>query len=124
MMMPAEEEREELFVRLDTNGSGNLSLADMDRGAKDGVLGKALGLDAGKHLNRNVLTRAFRAADSSENGIIEPAEFFKLLQFIEVFLGMWELFSSFDANSDHRLDQDEFAKGCATLWRRPQNSKI
>ena len=47
MVVPAKEQRKELFLQLDTNGNGGLSLAEIDRAAKEGLLGKALGVADG-----------------------------------------------------------------------------
>ena len=116
MVVPAKEQRKELFLQLDTNGNGGLSLAEIDRAAKEGLLGKALGVaDGQQQFNRNVLMRAYRAADASQDGFIEPTEFNKLLRYVVFFQGMWERFDEIDTDGDHKLDQEEFAKGCATL---------
>ena len=116
MVVPAKEQRKELFLQLDTNGNGGLSLAEIDRAAKEGLLGKALGVaDGQQQFNRNVLMRAYRAADASQDGFIEPTEFNKLLRYVVFFQGMWERFDEIDTDGDHKLDQGEFAKGCATL---------
>ena len=48
MAVPATEQRKELFLRRDSNGNGGLSLAEIDRAAKEGVLGKALGVADGQ----------------------------------------------------------------------------
>jgi len=60
--------RDDLFREMDGNGNGGLSLAEIDGYVKDKYPGE---------FEAHALMRAYKAADVSQDGFIERAEFFK-----------------------------------------------
>eukprot|EP01044_Picomonas_judraskeda_P031602 COSAG03_NODE_11868_length_572_cov_13.378436_1_plen_106_part_10 len=62
------DERDELFSRIDGNGNGVLSLAEIDGFVKAEYPGQ---------FHHQVLMRAYKAADVSKDGLIDRPEFFK-----------------------------------------------
>jgi Ca2+-binding EF-hand superfamily protein len=64
-------ERARLFARMDVNGNGYLSLAEIDKGV----------FELFPRFNcKPALMRAYKAADTSGDGLISPLEFRQLLQ--------------------------------------------
>ena len=93
------EQRDKLFRRMDVNGNGTLSLAEID---------KAI-VELWPQFNRKkVLMRAYHAADVSEDQYVQRREFRLLLRYVVYFNNLWEKFEDIDANGDHRLDLQEF----------------
>ena len=62
------DERDELFARIDGNGNGILSLAEIDGFVK---------AEYPREFHKQALIRAYKAADVSKDGFIERPEFFK-----------------------------------------------
>ena len=62
------DERDELFSRIDGNGNGLLSLAEIDGFVKAEYPGQ---------FHHQAVMRAYKAADVSKDGMIERPEFFK-----------------------------------------------
>ena len=106
MVMPNRAERDALFRRIDYNGNGMLSLAEIDKA----VLELWPQFD-----HKRALMRAYQAADRNGDGMIRRREFRLLLKYIIYFDQMWEHFEEIDSNHDHRLSPAEFAAGCATM---------
>ena len=104
--LPTTEERDKLFDRLDVNGNGGLSLAEIDRGV----------IEMFPSFNcKPVLIRAYKAADRSGNGLIERREFRLLLQHLVYFNNLHHKFAEIDANHDRRLSLEEFVRACAKV---------
>eukprot|EP01047_Picozoa_sp_COSAG01_P021514 COSAG01_NODE_1250_length_11058_cov_35.299845_4_plen_428_part_00 len=99
-------ERARLFKEWDENGSGNLSLAELD---------KQIVFLWPQFNNKKALLRAFAAADVDGSGYITRKEFRLLLKYIVFYNKLWAQFREIDANEDGRLDEVEFAKGCGLL---------
>jgi Ca2+-binding EF-hand superfamily protein len=113
MIMPDTKARRALFNRIDVNGNGGLSLAEIDKAVVEGLVGRALG--APGFNDKPALMRAYKAADANGDSFIDRAEFAKLLWFIHYFNNSWGAFSQIDSDHDRRLNVEEFAAGCATL---------
>eukprot|EP01043_Picozoa_sp_COSAG02_P083867 COSAG02_NODE_21809_length_774_cov_1.293333_1_plen_173_part_10 len=62
------DERDEIFSKIDGNGNGILSLAEIDGFVKAEYPGE---------FHKQALIRAYKAADVSKDGLIERPEFFK-----------------------------------------------
>jgi Ca2+-binding EF-hand superfamily protein len=107
--VPSKEQREQLFDRIDYNGNGALSLAEIDKAV----------LELWPQFNHKpALMRAYRAADVNGDGFIKRREFRLLLKYVVYFNNLWHKFDELDANHDHRLDLQEFKHGCAILGIR------
>ena len=104
--VPDRQRRDELFRRMDYNGNGGLSLAEID---------KAVIELFPEYDHKPSLMRAYKAADVSGDGFIERREFKKLLHYLVYFNNVWHLFEQVDANGDRRLDLSEFKRGCAVV---------
>ena len=113
LTMPDKQARKALFNRMDVNGNGGLSLAEIDKAVVEGLVGPALGCPDFNH--KPALIRAYKAADTSGDGFIERNEFAKLLRFIVYFNNLWHTFEEIDSDHDRHIDAQEFAAGCATM---------
>jgi len=102
LVVPTKEEWQAAFRKMDTNGNGCLSLAEIDKGIVD------LFPD---YNHKPALMRAYKATDKSGDDYIEKGEFGRLLHFLVYFEDLWEDFHAIDADGDRRLDRDEFMKG-------------
>jgi Ca2+-binding EF-hand superfamily protein len=106
LSLPDRAERHALFDRIDYNGNGALSLAEID---------KAVVELWPRFDHKRALMRAYKAADRNGDGFIKRAEFSRLLKFIVYFNELWDRFEEIDRNHDHRLNLDEFTDGCAVV---------
>jgi Ca2+-binding EF-hand superfamily protein len=106
LAMPTKEERDAAFRRMDYNGNGTLSLAEID---------KAVVEIWPRFNHKRALMRAYQAADRNNDGFVERREFRLLLKYILFFNRLWDEFDAIDTNHDHRLDPDEFRKGCGQI---------
>ena len=115
LVLPEKVERHALFDRIDNNGSGTLSLAEID---------KAVVTMWPQFDHKKALMRAYRAADRDDDGFIRRREFAKLLKYIVYFNELWDRFEDIDANHDHRLNLEEFIDGCAAVGLEVQDSDV
>ena len=106
LAMPNKEERARIFRRMDYNGNGVLSLAEIDKAVVE--LWPQLN-------NKQVLMRAYQAADVNGDGLIGRREFRLLLQYVLYFHRLWDRFDAIDTDHDHRLTLSEFTNGCSLL---------
>ena len=100
LVMPTLDERTRIFNRIDYNGNGSLSLAEID---------KAIVELWPQFDHKKAVLRAYKAADRNGDGFIRRREFRLLLEYIIYFNRLWDTFESIDANHDQRLDRDEFS---------------
>ena len=85
-----------VFFRIDNNGNGGLSLAEIDKAIIDGSIPAALGGDTTVYDHKPAILRAYKAADTSGDGFIERREFGKLLAYIVYFNNLWDTFDPMD----------------------------
>lgn len=78
LTMPSTAARAKLFRAIDENGSGRLSLAEIDKAVVSGQIGRALNCPDFNH--KPALIRAYKAADYSGDKFIQKGEFFTLLK--------------------------------------------
>lgn len=104
------------FRKIDFNGNGFISLAELDKGLRDTIKLPAL-FDTKK-----VIIRAFNAAkdkvpSKSKKGAdyIEKAEYRYLLKYLRQYYEFWIAFSRLDTNQDKTISKEEFKHGAATL---------
>ena len=107
MTMPSRDDRARLFRRMDVEGNGVLTHADVKRAVNE--------LWGTKIRNAQVLMRAFDAADHSLDGTIGRTQFRMLLQYVIFFNQNWDLFSAIDLDHDQRIVWEEFTRGLDTL---------
>jgi Ca2+-binding EF-hand superfamily protein len=106
LTVPTKEERTKLFERMDYNGNGTLSLAEIDKCV----------LELFPHFNNKpALMRAYKAADVSGDGWVGRREFRLLLEYLVYFNDLWGKFNEIDASGDKRIDLTEFKLGCGTI---------
>eukprot|EP01046_Picozoa_sp_COSAG06_P092396 COSAG06_NODE_38624_length_421_cov_1.118012_1_plen_78_part_01 len=78
--MPTKEERNAAFRRIDYNGNGALSLAEIDKAV----------VEIWPHFNhKRALMRAYKAADLNGDGLIKRREFRLLLNYVIFFNKLW-----------------------------------
>ncbi len=80
LTMPSKAGCAKLFREIDENGSGKLSLAEIDKAVVSGRIGRALKCPDVSH--KPALMRAYKAADCSVDEFIQKGEFFTLLKFV------------------------------------------
>ena len=109
LAMPDRAERDALFQRMDFNGNGMLSLAEID---------KAIITLWPQFDHKRALMRAYKAADRNGDGFIKRREFRLLLKYIIYFNEMWDHFEQIDVDGDHRMSPSEFVSGCSLMHIR------
>jgi Ca2+-binding EF-hand superfamily protein len=106
LVMPSKEERDDAFRRMDYNGNGTLSLAEIDKAV----------VEVWPQFNhKRALMRAYKAADRNRDGFVERREFRLLLNYIMFFNRLWDEFDAIDTDHDHRLNLQEFQAGCGKV---------
>ena len=102
--IPGREVRERLFRRLDEEGHGFLSLAQ---------IGVAVSELLPRINNRPALQAAYKAADVKSDGWIGRREFRQLLCHLVFFDERWDRFESIETGDDMRLSPPQFCAACA-----------
>lgn len=100
--LPSATKEREIFDRVDFNGNGMLSLAELD---------KAVVELWPKFNNKPAIIRAYKAADANNTGFISRGEFHLFLRFLVRFTEVWCLFVQMDTNGDRKLSLKEFQDG-------------
>jgi Ca2+-binding EF-hand superfamily protein len=104
--MPTRAQRDEVFRRMDYNGNGALSLAEIDKAV----------VELWPEFNHKpALMRAYKAADRNGDGFIKRREFRLLLRYVMYFNELWHKFEEIDVDDDRRLSLDEFMVGCEAV---------
>jgi len=104
--MPSREVRKMLFNRLDFNGNGMLSLAELDKAVIE--LWPAFN-------NKPAIMRAYKASDVNGSGFISRGEFDHFIRYLVNFNTVWKTFSTADTNQDQRVSLPEFLAAAKTL---------
>ncbi len=104
--LPSAEAREALFRRMDGNGNGLLSLAEIDL---------AVSTLYPDFDHKPALMRAYKAADESGDGWIGPREFRQLLRYLVYFNQLWDDFEAMDVDHERRITVDSFMAGCKAI---------
>merc|ERR1719277_1502636 len=105
----------QLWKRLDVNGNGKCSLAELDKLVVEMVASNTWPAWLN---NKPALMRAFHAADLLEgdgDGWVEACEFHALLLDVFWFNKLWKIFDVIDTGHDHRIDANELARGLGEL---------
>ena len=89
--------RSEIFNRFDENGTGYLSLAEVDKGCRD-VLGLYDIFECKK-----VIMRAFQAAKSVSSSKNDRGP-----DYVRLYFELWLMFDDVDGGEDDRIGLDEF----------------
>ena len=92
-----------MWNTFDFNGSGTLSLAEIDRACLVAL--------PQFYKHKSVLMRAYKAADKSNDGYIEFSEFEGLIKLLVYYEKVWEKFEKLDKSGDRRLTFDELKEG-------------
>jgi len=108
--------RKETWNRIDMNGNGYLSLAEIDKGMRDIIKLPAL------FETKPVMMRAFNAAKDKVKGrskysqdYIEKKEYRFLLKYLRQYYEYWVAFDQIDLDSDKRITLKEFKKASPQL---------
>jgi Ca2+-binding EF-hand superfamily protein len=104
--VPSKEERDRLFRRMDNNGSGTLSLAEIDKAVVELFPG---------FNHKPALMRAYKAADKTGDGFVGRREFRLLIKYLVYFNNLWDKFEEIDRDGDRRLTCREFFEGTQVL---------
>ena len=95
-----------LFSRLDPNGNGLLSLAELDKGVIELFP---------NFNNKPAIMRAYKAADKSGDGFVTRREFGYFLRFLQYYNNLWSLFEAIDTTGDRRITEQEFVDNAGLL---------
>ena len=106
LTLPSAKTETALFERLDFNGNGMLSLAELDKACVE---------IWPKFNNKPAIMRAYKAADANNSGFISRKEFTLFLRFLVRFNELWNVFTQIDSNGDRRLNCEEFITGAKLL---------
>lgn len=106
MKLPPAADRKQLFNRIDPNGNGMLSLAELD---------KAIIELWPQFDNKPAVMRAYKAADKNGTGFIGRKEFNFFLRYLVHYNNLWAAFADVDTNDDRRVSRSEFLKGAKML---------
>ena len=118
LKLKSKEARDALFSRLDADGSGRLTLKEIDVGLRREY--KALdALIKAKSNGNHILKRAHVAAEAAigsdsaghADGKVTREEFRVFVEYVEFFANLWDAFETIDANHDGKLNLQEFEEG-------------
>ena len=104
--IPDKETLKALFRRVDPNGNGLLSLAELD---------KAVIELWPRFNNKPAILRAYKAADVNDTGFIGKSEFEYFLRFLTHYSNLWAAFAQTDSSGDRRINQQEFLAAAEKL---------
>ncbi|PKC12544.1 EF-hand [Rhizophagus irregularis] len=92
-----------IFDVFDYNGNGILSLAEIDKAV----------IEIYPHLaeDKPAIMRAYKAADTSQDGFIDFKEFGRLIDLLHYYNNLFQIFKKLDIDNDRRINFNEFKKG-------------
>ncbi|KAL7566794.1 hypothetical protein ACA910_019385 [Epithemia clementina (nom. ined.)] len=105
---PTQEEMEALFVEMDKNGDGKLSLKEVEKAMFQRLAPQF-------DLKPAIVLRAFQTADLNGNGHVDKEEFFVFLRLIRYFDNLYYVFSLMDTDGDRHLSRQEFCNAADIL---------
>jgi Ca2+-binding EF-hand superfamily protein len=95
-----------IWERVDYNGNGLLSLAELDKAV----------VEIWPNLNHKpAIMRAYKAADKNDDGFIKKNEFRFFVRFIHYYNELWTKFESIDDDGDRRLTKSEFQQAATMV---------
>uniref|UniRef100_A0A1D1ZLF5 Putative calcium-binding protein CML16 n=1 Tax=Anthurium amnicola TaxID=1678845 RepID=A0A1D1ZLF5_9ARAE len=96
-------EIKKIFDTFDYNGNGILSLAEIDKAV----------IQLYPHLaeDKPAIMRAYKAADTSQDGFVNFKEFGRLIDLLHYYNNLFQIFKKLDIDSDRRINFNEFKKG-------------
>merc|ERR1711933_104503 len=95
-----------LFRLMDENGSGKVSLAEIDKGV----------MVVYPHFRHQpALAAAYKSCDTSGDGLIDKKEFMKFFHYLVYYNNLWSFFSAVDVDGDRRLSREEFLKAAEVM---------
>ncbi|CAG8489857.1 13166_t:CDS:2 [Dentiscutata heterogama] len=103
----SKEEIKKIFDSFDTNGNGKLSYSEIEN--------TVLRTYPQFNNKKKVIMRAYKEADASKSGYIEIGEFGLLLDSLNHFYELYEIFQKIDIDNDGRINFDDFKKGRKVL---------
>eukprot|EP01065_Artemidia_motanka_P037933 TRINITY_DN4681_c0_g1_i4.p1 TRINITY_DN4681_c0_g1~~TRINITY_DN4681_c0_g1_i4.p1 ORF type:complete len:841 (+),score=139.65 TRINITY_DN4681_c0_g1_i4:50-2524(+) len=107
-------QRRQLFRRMDGNGSGKLSLAEIDAGVRDHM--KLPGFfDAKPAIMCAYKTAKNADASQGADDFVSPSEFRLLMVALRHYFELWVMFGALDRDGDRRVSYDEFQKALPLL---------
>eukprot|EP01051_Picozoa_sp_SAG22_P014355 SAG22_NODE_1729_length_3709_cov_2.780055_4_plen_225_part_01 len=111
VVMPDKKACDAAFERSDRTAAGVLSLAQIE----DAVSNLFPGFKHGS--KRQILMRAYRAADAQKDGRIGKPEFQRLLAFFIFFSDCWQSLDAFDKSHGRKLSPADFKEGCSRVLK-------
>ena len=110
--------KEEIWNRLDANGNGMASLAEIDKMVSDLSQTDKYGGFFRNLNHKPAIMRAYQWTIKREPGSdgdewVEKREFNSLLKNLYFFNELWQIFEEIDTGNDRRVDFDEFREGMA-----------
>jgi len=106
MDVPPKDEAMALFDRIDYNGNGFLSLAELDKAVLELYP---------EWNNKPAMMRAYKSCDTNGDGFVKQREFEMFLRFLVYYNNLWHDFSQGDNDKDRRLTKDEFLSLAAKM---------
>jgi Ca2+-binding EF-hand superfamily protein len=113
--VPSKAECKALFRRVDPNGNGLLSLAELD---------KAVIESWPQWNNKSAIMRAYKSADTNQTGFVGKSEFEFFMRYLAHYNNLWAAFADIDTSNDRRVNRDEFVAGAHQLGIRLQKPEV
>lgn len=112
--MESKQARKKLFSQMDGNGSGQLSLAEIDGGIRD-----VLGLTQLFHAKPAIMVayKVAKGADSTDyrTDWVNRKEFPVLLKALRHYFELWSIFEEVDTDRDRKISKEEFLRAIPDL---------
>jgi len=107
---------QKMWEVFDYNGNGICSLAEIDRAV--------LMLLPQIAKNKPAIMRAYKAADTDENGYISRREFEKMLRLLSYYNDLFLLFEKLDRDNDRRVNWEEFKTGATIIGLNVSDAEL
>ena len=106
------EKRKKLFPQFDTDGTGFLSLAKLDKGIIDVLnLPELFGLEPVEIRAYNAAIKMEKKNYAHSHDFVTRGTFRYFLKYLRMYYEFWVAFESLDTDGDHRLSKTEFMSG-------------